>query len=143
MHNIDTNSRRFDLLSVGVFTFALSVSRSTLICKTAPQASTSSQPVTLKIDKVSLQASKTFTYNKDPAVSYIQPRSSFFRWVSRSVGFAPAFQLCTRYTYLLCLAMRFKTKKKKESEIIYCKFVDTCTIVLYLLCNEITNSEIL
>ncbi|XP_076159386.1 hepatocyte growth factor receptor isoform X2 [Alosa pseudoharengus] len=53
------------------------VSASTLICKTAPQVSPSSQPVTLTIDGVSLKASKSFTYNEDPFITNIQPKSSF------------------------------------------------------------------
>lgn len=60
----------------------VSVSGGFITCRTAPQALPSSHPVTLTIDGVALKAPESFRYNEDPFITGIQPKSSFFRWVS-------------------------------------------------------------
>ena len=106
---------------------SVSVSGGTLICKTASQDLTSSQQVTLKIDGVSVQASESFTYNEDPLILNIEPKSSFFRWVSRSVGFAPALQLC-RHFMIYCNVFQNKQKRNKGRWWIYLTKWKVCWI---------------
>ncbi|XP_028814894.1 hepatocyte growth factor receptor isoform X1 [Denticeps clupeoides] len=55
-----------------------SVSAEILKCRTPPHPSSSIHKVTLKIDEVTQEAPEYFTYNEDPFITNIQPKSSFF-----------------------------------------------------------------
>uniref|UniRef100_A0AAY4CT02 receptor protein-tyrosine kinase n=1 Tax=Denticeps clupeoides TaxID=299321 RepID=A0AAY4CT02_9TELE len=63
-----------------------SVSAEILKCRTPPHPSSSIHKVTLKIDEVTQEAPEYFTYNEDPFITNIQPKSSFFRWVFTSIS---------------------------------------------------------